>query len=139
WDPLLRIPPREGSQHCALEPQQLLLPLEPAAVADEAARGADDAMAREDDRERIAVHHHADGARGLRAPGPCRQLAVRLRVPVGDLRELGEDGHCEARLPTEVDGQVDRAPTAGEVLLELGPGVVDRARSAEDARAGDAG
>src|SRR6185312_11179481 len=40
-------PTREGSQHRALQAQQLLLSLEPAAVADEAARGADDAMAGE--------------------------------------------------------------------------------------------
>ena len=71
-------------------------------------------------------------------PGARRELAVGLRVPVRHLHELGEHRHREAGLAAQVDGQVERAPASGEVLVELAPGDVDGAWGAEDAGPGDA-
>ena len=71
-------------------------------------------------------------------PARVGELAVGLRVPVRHLHELGEHRHREPRLAAEVDGQVERATTPGEVLVELGPGDVDGAWGAEDARPCDA-
>src|SRR5947207_5447604 len=82
-------------QQRALEPKQPFLALEPAAVAGEAPACADDAVAREDDRDRVPVHHGADGPRRLRRADLCRESAVRRRVAVLDPREFREHALVE--------------------------------------------
>ena len=72
-------PRRPLLQQRAFEAEQLLLALEPAAVADEAARRADDAVAGKDDRHRVAVHHRADGAGRPRVTRPARRARRRSR------------------------------------------------------------
>ena len=47
----------------------MALHVEPAGVARQRSARSDDAMARQHDRDRVSVHHRADGARRARAPG----------------------------------------------------------------------
>src|SRR5436309_1773960 len=79
----------------ALEPQERLLAVEAAGVADELPVRAHDAVAREDDRQRVAVHHHSDRTRGARTGSPCGELAVRDDLAVGNARELTQDAAVE--------------------------------------------
>ena len=58
----------------ALQPEEPLLAVEAAAVAGEAAVRAHHAVAREDDRQRVAVHHRADRSCRPRPGGSRRQL-----------------------------------------------------------------
>ena len=59
--------------------------------------------------------------------------------PYGHACELVEDGDGERRLAPEVELEVEDPAAAGEVVVELAPGLVERPRDAEDARAGDPG
>src|SRR5512133_1351062 len=70
-------------QDGAFESQQRLLALEPARVAGKLSVRADHTVTREDDRQRIAVHHHANGASGTRPRGARRKLAVSDDLAVG--------------------------------------------------------
>ena len=61
---------------------------QPAAEPGERAVGADDAVAREDERQRVLAVRRSDGAGLLRAePEPARLLAVADRLAVRDRRE----------------------------------------------------
>src|SRR5262249_2381834 len=120
----------EGS----LQPKQPFLPLEPAAVAGEAAARADDAVARKDDRDRVPVHDGADGSSRLRGTDPSRESAVRRCVAVLDARELGEDALMELGRGPKIERKVERMAIAGEVLVELATDVIERGGRAEDAR-----
>ena len=65
---------RSTTEH-AFEPEEGHLPLQPSAVADEAAVRPDDAMAGQHDRDGVAIHDRADRARCLRIAGPRGEAA----------------------------------------------------------------
>src|SRR6188768_1590216 len=71
----------------ALEREQLLLAVEPARIADEGAAGAHDSVAREHDRDRVAVHHDADRSGCLRPVRLGGEGSVRRQLSVGDARK----------------------------------------------------
>ena len=96
-------------------------------------------MARQHDRDRVAVERAADGTRRARPADPGRQAAVRLGCAVGDAGELGEDKPLERGQRAEVDGEIERSPAAGEVLVELPAGALDGADGAQNAGAERAG
>jgi hypothetical protein len=83
------------------------LALQPAGVAGELAVPAHDAVARDDDGERVAADGIADLARQRGAAQLDRELAVRRRVPVGDpvdevpdlpLERVADDGGPQPKL-----------------------------------------
>src|SRR5579862_160715 len=119
----------------ALEPQQPLLAVEPSAVAGEVSARADDAVAGENDRDRVPVHDGADSPCRLGRADACGKSAVRRRRAVGHLRELDEDVPIEVRRSAQVELEVERVATAGEVLVQLELGALDGLRTAENARA----
>ena len=96
---------------------------------------ADDTMAGHDDGERVVGAGASDGPHRLGVP--CRGGDGRVAPggSVGDGAEVLEDVAAEAPGQAEIDGDVDGAAVAGEVLLELAGGILESARGAQDARA----
>src|SRR5204862_290777 len=74
-------------EHARLEVEQRALALETAAVAGEAPVGADDAMARHDDRDRVAAVGVADGARVEDPAQRARAVEAVDRRPAAGERE----------------------------------------------------
>ena len=102
------------------------LHVQAAAEAGERAVGADHAVARQDERERVLAVGGADGARGIRTEAePPRLLAVADGLPVGDRREREPAAPLEVGA-VEVERQVERRQLAGEVRLELRRRLVER-------------
>ena len=66
------------------------LPVEPTGVADEVAARAHDAVARENDRDPVPVHHRAHGSCCSGAADARGELAVRRRLAVRHTSELLE-------------------------------------------------
>ena len=80
--------PSADRERCPLELEQRALDVQSARVPGQRAVRADDAVAREHDRDRVAVHDHAHGARRARAADLRREAAVRVELPVRNAREL---------------------------------------------------
>src|SRR2546426_3252434 len=98
-------PAMHGSslQDGAFEPEQRLLALEPTRVARQLPVRADHAVAREHDRQWVAVHHRPDGASGSRPRGACCELAVGHDLAVGDAGELAQDATVEVGEQSDVE------------------------------------
>jgi hypothetical protein len=109
-----------------LQVEQLPLAVETTAVADEVARRADDAVAGQDDGNRIAIHDRAYRTRRSRPTRTSGQLPVRRHLTERHLREPLEDDAREVGAAAQVDGQVEALPSALEVLVEFTPDVVER-------------
>src|ERR671923_1405695 len=118
-----------------LEPQERLLALQPASVTDEAAGGADHAVARKDDWDRVAVHDAPDGPSRPRPTRLRGELPVRGHASIRYVRERLEDTAVEMRHPPDVHLELERAPSTREVLVELSPHRVEGRPSAQDAGA----
>src|SRR6266576_1008169 len=82
-------------QDGAFEPEQRFLAPEPARVAGELPVRTDHSVARQDDRQRVAVHHHPDSASGPWPRRPRRQLTVRDDLAVRHPGELAQDATVE--------------------------------------------
>src|SRR5439155_15546631 len=117
----------------AFQPQEHLLAIEAAPVAGEAPVRADHAVARQDDRERIAVHDRAHRTSCARPLSASCQLAVRHDFAVRDARELSEYAAVELRQESNIDWKVERPSPPVEVLVQLATRRVDRLRRAQDA------
>ena len=91
-------------------------------------------MAREDDRQRVAVHDRPHRPRRARARRTRRQLSVGHDLAVRDAGELAQDAPVEVGLESEVDRQVEPLPLAFEVLVELAPRGIDRDGRAKHAQ-----
>src|SRR4051794_11674503 len=105
--------------HAVLEIEQGALAFQAASVAGERPVGADDAVAGDDDGDRVAAIGGADRARGPGALDALGELAVADRLAVGDRAQRLPDLLLERRAgERQVDVEV--APVAGEVLGELG-------------------
>src|SRR4051812_37940154 len=133
-----RITSRLGEKP-AFQPKKELLALEAAGIADQAPARPDDAMARDDDRDGIAVERAADRPGGTRLADAGGEPAVRVHLPVRNAPQLGQHELLEGGQPTQVDGKVEVLPSAFEVLVELALHVVHRARRAQHARAVEPG
>ena len=132
------LPPGTASEEHALEREERHLALEPAAVADEASVRADDAVAGEDDRDRVAVHGHPDRTGRLRVAGARGQR--RRRSPSGRTGSAPARQHALLNGVTSRRsiGEVECLPAPLEVLVELATHRIDLTRRAEDVAAGDA-
>src|SRR5437764_9061334 len=94
-------------QQRALVLEQESLQVEAAAEARERAVGADHAVARQDERERVLAVRRADRPRRVRAEAePPRLLPVAHGLPVRDRREREPALALELRA-VEVEGQVE--------------------------------
>src|SRR5215213_4344272 len=97
-------------KNCSFQPEQGFLPVEPAAVAGEAAARADDAVTREHDRDRVSVHDRADCTRGAWMLCPPGELAVGRHLAVRDAHELLEHSAGEAGGDAHVDVEIKVRP-----------------------------
>src|SRR4051794_34386462 len=109
--------------------------MHPAGVAGELAAGADDAMAGDDDRDRVGAEGSARGPRGLRVAGGRGDLAVGRGLAEGDARGRLQDAAAELRVQRPVDRDVEVRPLVVEVLVELAAHRVEPGGLLEDARA----
>jgi hypothetical protein len=112
--------------------QEPFLPFEAAAVADERPVRADDAMAGEDDRDRVPVHERPYRARRAGVPRFRRKRAVRRDLSVRHSPELVHHAEAERRGEADVDRELERSAPSVEVLVELALRLVERLRDAEE-------
>ena len=127
---------RELLEQRALELEQRSLASQPAAVAGELAVRADDAVAREHDRDRVAVHHRADRAGGPRPADLRGERAVRRRPGRTErVRARRSTLPVERRRAAQVERRARTRAPALEVLVELAPHGVERPRRAQHAHA----
>src|SRR4051795_3982961 len=102
-----------SEQRVLLDLEQGLLALDAAGVAGQRAVGTDHAVARDDDRDRVAAVGQADGARGgVGLAEPPRDLAVRRGVAVADREQLAPDRALELAA-----GRVERQVELLEVAV----------------------
>src|SRR5207302_10653564 len=106
----------------ALDLGQPALSLEPAAVAAKRAAAAQDAMAGDDDRDRVRAQRVAGSARAARAAGPAGHLRVAEHAAEGDARRGAQHAAGEGAAQRPVQRNVERAALPFEVLLEPAPG-----------------
>src|SRR3954452_2116939 len=85
--------------------EQPCLAVEPPAVPGQGAVAADDAVAGDDDRDRVAAVGEADGTCGAGTPDASRQLAVADPLTEGDAHQLVPDAALEGR-SLQREGQV---------------------------------
>jgi len=102
----------------AFEVEQVPLAFDAAAVAGEASGGADDAMARDDDADRVAAVGQADRARRRGPADLLGELPVRDRLPIRDLPQGRPDAALE-RGPVQGERQVELGQLAREIGREL--------------------
>ena len=111
-----------------LQLQQLHLPRDPAAVAGQAAVRADDAVARDHQRNRVMPHRAADGLRGhVCKPMPSGDLGGDLAVGHG--ASVGDRQHDLADLPAEGGGVIPQGRqmirrAAGEINVQPASGLL---------------
>jgi hypothetical protein len=98
--------------------EQPSLGRETAGKAGEPARGSHDAVAGDDDRDRIAAAGSTDGARGAGMPDAPRDLSVAARLSKGDAREFLPDPLLKVRAARD-ETQIEAPPHTAEVLAQL--------------------
>src|SRR5271165_3681159 len=103
----------EGS----LELEQPALALDTPAVPAERSPAAQDAVAGDDDRDRVGAQRVARRARAARAAGGARHLRVAQNPAVGDLRGHAQHAARERSDESPVERQVEPVPAPAEVLL----------------------
>src|SRR5438445_539280 len=82
-------------------------------------------MARHDDRYRVVVQRVPGGPGRARTAGLLRELSVRRHLAVRDARRRVENLAAESGGERPVDGDVERPPASGEVLVQLAAHVVE--------------
>src|SRR5690606_7383901 len=102
----------------ALELEQLALDRQPAAVAGQRAVAADDAVTRDDDRDRVAAVREANGPHGLRLADRARDVGIGRRPSVAHIEQRVPDPPLERR-SLERERHVELPPLAREVLAKL--------------------
>src|SRR5439155_22918596 len=134
-------PAMHGSslQDGAFEPEQRLLALEPTGITRELSVRADHSVAGQEDWQRVAVHHHPDGASGTRPRGACCELAVGDDLAVRDAGELAQDAAVEVGEQSDIERQVELSPRSLEILVELSARGIDRLRRTKHPHAEVAG
>jgi len=106
--------------------EQRVLDLETPRESGQRAAGAHQAVAGQDDRQRVARVRGADRAGRARPPEPLGLRTVAARRPVRDRGQFQPRAALEGG-PGEVERQLEGGARAGEVLAELrGGGREDR-------------
>src|SRR3954470_10261738 len=114
--------------------EQPLLAPQLAAVADQRAVGADDAVARHEDRDLIGAIGPGDGADGRRAADAIGDLAVAARLAARDLAQRRPHLRRKRRAALD-DAGAESGASAGEVFGQLARQRVAGRRRAVDDRA----
>jgi hypothetical protein len=107
-------------------------------TADVAAQGAISAqhpVARHHDRQRVGRTCGPDRAHSFRPADDGGDVLVRSGVPVSDLRQVPLDLLVEPMREREVQREVERSASTGEVLLDLLDGDIEALGCAQDAAA----
>jgi len=99
--------------------EQRTLDVEAAAEAGQGAVGADEAVAGQDDRQRVAAVRRADGAGRPRRAEHAGLLAVAAGRRVRDLRERQPRAPLEVRRRREVEREVEGRALAREPGAQL--------------------
>ena len=121
----------------ALRLEQPELAPQAAAVAAEPAVRGDHAVARDDDGDAVGAVGGSDGARRSRRADLPSELRVGARLAEGDAQQRVPHAALE-RTARVLQRQVERAPAAGEVLVQLGGEAVDQRAVARHERPGEA-
>src|SRR6266542_1610110 len=123
--------PASGGNGPALELEKTALRVQTAGVAPERPVGRDDAMAGHHDRDRIRADRATRGARGPLVPRRARDPRIGREVAVGHASRGRQDLALERRERREIDLDIESAPLAGEVLVELARHGIDPPRVRE--------
>src|SRR5438552_907819 len=108
-----------SSSERALELEEEALHLGSAAIVSDVPPGPDNAVARDDDRNRVGAAGRPRRANGASVAGEGRDLRVGERLAEADLAELIQHPAVERAVrEPHVDLQVERSPAAREVLVE---------------------
>jgi len=107
-----------GDARRAFERQQRALDQQPAAEAGERAVGADDAVAGNDDRQRVRAVREAHGACASGVAEAARQLAIGDGLTIRDGPQRLPDRQLERRA-CGGQPQPEGAPPPGKVLAQL--------------------
>jgi hypothetical protein len=106
--------------------EQIPLSLQSAGVPGQVSARADNAVAGDDDRDRVAPVRGADCARGARQGQPAGEFAVADRFAVRNLEQRGPDTSAKGGRFVKVERDVELEELAGEVSLELVTHVYER-------------
>src|SRR5689334_14497718 len=98
--------------------EQRALERQSAAIAREAAVGADHAMTRNDQRDRVRAVRRTHAARGRRLADRARDLAVAARLAVRNREQRLPHGLLELRAVRR-ELEVELGALAGAILLHL--------------------
>src|SRR5437867_2049331 len=104
----------------SLDLEQLLLDCQAAGITTEAAASCDNAVARDDDRDRIAAQGLSDGTAGPGLSDAPGQLAIGRYLTRRNVARRRQHASLEGRNNTQVYRQLEGRATAVEVFLELG-------------------
>ena len=108
--------------------------MDAAAVAAEGAAGAQHAVARDDDRDRVGAERVARGPRRARVSGLGRDPGVARYPAVGNRGGDAEDLARERPAQRPVEVELEQVSRAREVLVELAPDRVERRPRLHDPR-----
>ena len=102
----------------SLQVKQLALDVESAAIATQRSSGGDDAMAGNNDGDRIPIVGHADGAEGPRVPDDASDISIAARLAVRDRAQRLPAGELKLGA-TKIERHRELTPFAGKVLVEF--------------------
>src|SRR3954452_5057786 len=105
----------------ALRRQQLLLTVDPTAVAAKRSVAADHAVTRDEHADVVVAVRRSDGANRLRRSDRSRDLGIASRLPGRDLAQLAPHSFLEGRA-----GDVDRKVWRGERPFDRDQGPLDQ-------------
>src|ERR1700739_2767527 len=103
---------------CTFEVKQLALDFNPATVSAQRTVRRDHAMARHNDRNRVAVVRHADRAIGVRMANGLGQIAVAARLAVWDVAKLAPAFQLKLGAP-QIERNGKLPALTREVFVEL--------------------
>ena len=127
-------PERSRRRQRALELQQPALALDASAVAAEGSPAAQHAVTGDHDRHRVGAQRVACCSRATRAARVGCDLGVAEHAAVGDLRGNRQHAAPEGSHEPPVERQLEAAPAAAEVLLQLASHLIQRPARLHDAR-----
>ena len=90
----------------AFEFEKFALQVKAAAVSTKGAVRGENAVARYDDRNRVTVISHADGAKSVRVPDTACNVRIRASLAVGNGEQGGPAGELK-RVPRRSSGNVN--------------------------------
>src|SRR5881409_577275 len=118
----------------SFEPEEPPLRVKATGVPAERAVRREDAVARDDDRDRVRTERLTRGARGSLAACLCGDPGIRRDLAERDACRRRQDPPLELRERREVDRDVEPPARAAEVLIELTRDGIDAARIGQQAR-----